>query len=122
MLQDHLYRITGSSKEDTQFTAHLQFHADDAIFRGHFPGNPVTPGVVQLEIIKELLQFHYSRTIELVTLASAKYLAILNPVQTPEVTVNLKIQEQEDETLKITATFAANDTIFTKAAGIYRRL
>lgn len=122
MLRDHLYHIIASSKEDTQFTAHLHFDADHAIFKGHFPGNPVTPGVVQLEIIKELLQWHYSNTIEMVTLASVKYLAILNPVQTPEVSVNLKIQEQEDEVLKITVTFATDDTIFTKAAGVYRRL
>lgn len=119
MLKDQLYSLKALESTDNSITAQLALHANDAIYQGHFPGNPVTPGVVQLEIIKELLAHVWNSEVTLVSMATAKYLAILNPLTTPAVEVQLTLQQQEDQTWKVAAVFKSETETFTKVSGVY---
>lgn len=119
MLKDQLYSLKALESTDNSITAQLALDASDAIYQGHFPGNPVTPGVVQLEIIKELLSHVWNSEVTLVSMATAKYLAILNPVTTPVVEVQLTLQQQEDQTWKVAAVFKSETETFTKVSGVY---
>ncbi|MCO5260948.1 MAG: 3-hydroxyacyl-ACP dehydratase [Crocinitomicaceae bacterium] len=118
LLKDKLYSITQLQFDENQLVATLKLNAEDAIYKGHFPGNPITPGVAQLEMIKELLSTHYNRSIQLKSISNCKYLAILNPIGTPEITVKLTIGEHEGD-LKVNAVFSFEEKIFTKSQGIY---
>mgnify|MGYP000846029652 FL=1 len=118
ILKDTLYQLHSIQQEADQLIAEISLNAADSIFGGHFPGNPVTPGVAQLEIVKELLSVHYNRPVQLKSISNCKYLAIMNPVNNPEITVKLSVTEMENE-LKVTVVFAGGETIFTKIAGIY---
>lgn len=44
-----------------QICAHYETKEDHAIFRGHFPGHPILPGVVQVEMMAQTMAFilHY---------------------------------------------------------------
>ncbi len=46
--------ITGIDLENRAIIGGRKIAEDDSVFQGHFPGNPVYPGVLQLEIIAEL--------------------------------------------------------------------
>lgn len=118
LLKDNLYRLNELHKEEGQVLATISLNADCDIFKGHFPGNPITPGVAQLEIIKEILSTHYKRAIQLKSISNCKYLAILNPVETKEISVKLVINESE-EGIKVSAFLSSGEKIFTKSAGIY---
>jgi 3-hydroxyacyl-[acyl-carrier-protein] dehydratase len=119
MLKDHFYEV--KSKENlenstVQFT--VQLNVLHPIFEGHFPGNPVTPGVVQLEMIKELLNAHLDQNLHLVDMPTCKFLAILNPNNTPVVSVDIQIGEEVDDKLRINASIKANEAIL-KMSGFY---
>lgn len=118
ILKDNFYQIKNLKQQENQLIATIELNANDLIFEGHFPGNPVTPGVAQLEIIKEILSVHYNCPIALKSISNCKYLAILNPVQNATVAVSITINEVESE-LKIAATFSSEATVFTKVAGVY---
>lgn len=118
LLKDRLYALKSLKQEENLLVAEVTLNASDPVFEGHFPGNPVTPGVVQLEMIKELLSTHYSREIALKSISNCKYLAILNPVSHPDITITITINET-DNTLKINAVFTSGDTTFTKISGSY---
>jgi 3-hydroxyacyl-[acyl-carrier-protein] dehydratase len=118
LLKDKLYQINSLTQEDNQLIAVITLNANDSIFEGHFPENPITPGVAQLEIIKELLSSHYNREIQLKSISNCKYLAILNPVENPNIQVKLTVTDTENE-LKVNAVFFTDETIFTKSSGVY---
>ncbi len=50
----YLDKITGIDLLNQAITGERFIDPDDSVFTGHFPGNPVYPGVLQLEMISEL--------------------------------------------------------------------
>jgi 3-hydroxymyristoyl/3-hydroxydecanoyl-(acyl carrier protein) dehydratase len=53
--------------------------ADLAPFNGHFPGNPILPGVGQISLITEILKKAYRRNFTLVTVKRIKFMAPILP-------------------------------------------
>lgn len=118
-LKDSFYRINSLNFTDNVLEAHLEIDSKHAIFGGHFPGNPVTPGVVQLELVKELLSEHYGQEVQLKSLANSKFLAVLNPLTHSQVSFKMTITEQEDATMRVAGVLATADTTFMKFSGTY---
>jgi 3-hydroxyacyl-[acyl-carrier-protein] dehydratase len=119
ILKDSFYTINALTLDDQVLEANITIDANHAIFDGHFPGNPVTPGVIQLELVKELLSTHFERKMELKTLANSKFLAVLNPVNTPEVVVKMTLIGQEDATWKVSGQLLTSEAICLKFSGIW---
>ena len=119
ILLDKFYSISSIQLENDILKVTLKLNPSHSIFEGHFPDNPVTPGVVQMEIIKELLATHYNRPIALVSMSNCKFLAILNPTETPIVDVSMNIKE-EDGNIKVSAAIAFEEKGYLKLAAVYK--
>lgn len=119
LLHNDFYAIAASSSnEDTyNFTVHL--NPVHHIFDGHFPGNPVTPGVVQMEMVKELLGIALDKKMSLKSMGTCKFLAVLNPNDTPDVDIAIKTSLSEEGATKVTASIVAGETSFFKMNAIY---
>jgi 3-hydroxyacyl-[acyl-carrier-protein] dehydratase len=119
MLKDNFYTLKSIEElENNTVQFALTLNPSHPIFEGHFPGNPVTPGVVQLEMIKELLNIHLNRSLHLVDMPTCKFLAILNPNTTPEVNLEIQIGEELEGKLRINASIKSNEPIL-KMSGFY---
>ncbi|MDX2361714.1 MAG: 3-hydroxyacyl-ACP dehydratase [Crocinitomicaceae bacterium] len=119
LFKDDFYTIISSSQDEEAVTFAIQLNAEHAIFKGHFPDNPVTPGVAQMEIVKELMKVHTDKDLALKSMGNCKFLAILNPENDADVNVWLKISEQEDGSLKVAAVIKNETTSFLKMSAIY---
>jgi len=81
--------ITSKETVGSEVTAHYRTKEDHAIFAGHFPGNPVLPGVVQVEMMAQASAFGLIRTVEdpaksnmevaLISVAEAKFRKPIGP-------------------------------------------
>ncbi len=58
-----------------------QFEVPDTLpyFEGHFPENPILPGVAMIDLTVEALKVHCEESRPLVGLRSAKYLGLVQP-------------------------------------------
>lgn len=119
ILKDKFYQINALKFEDNVLEATISIDAKHTIYEGHFPNNPVTPGVVQLELVKEILGTHFNRPIHLKSLTTSKFLAVLNPVTTPEATFKMTVVEQEDQSLKVSGQLSNSEGVCLKFSGIY---
>ena len=56
MLNDNLYRTDSFSYQEEKIEAEISIDVHHKIFEGHFPGQPVLPGVCMIQIVKELVE------------------------------------------------------------------
>lgn len=115
VLQDNLYTILSQQQEDGHHVFHLRLHPEWPIYKSHFPAHPITPGVCIVQTVQELLQRLMHRRLTLVQAKNVKYLAIISPEETTELTVTFSlIEEQPDGSLKLQAQVASGETLCTK--------
>ena len=82
-----------SEKGEDQATATFLFPKDFIGFQGHFPDEPILPGVCEIQAVLVLLSSWKSKQVLLRTIKSAKFLA---PIGSGEETVITCEVTQED--------------------------
>jgi 3-hydroxyacyl-[acyl-carrier-protein] dehydratase len=101
------------------FTTTIKLNSDHIVYAGHFPGHPVTPGVIQLQIVHELSERHLRGNLRLLTMSQSKFLKILNPEETSLLTIQVDFT-RVDELLHIRAKGEHDTDIFFKLDGTYQ--
>jgi len=92
--------------------------SDHAVFSGHFPGNPILPGVCTVQIIKEILEKALEGSLLLTSAGMIKYLGFVNPLKAPELSFDLTITGNA----YCHAIVTANDTIVCNFRGEFREM
>ena len=108
-------------KDDGKYTASIFLNNGHDIFKGHFPGNPVTPGVCMMQIIKELTEEFTGSKLFLKTASNVKFMAIINPFETPDLQLQLDINENEED-VKVKNTTSFGETIALKLSVSYKKI
>lgn len=96
MFLDSFFTISSIQTEEKGIVAHIDINPQHEIFKGHFPDNPITPGVVQVKIVEEILKEHLKRTLKLKKLGRCKFLAIMNPETLDDLSVKIDLEKSED--------------------------
>lgn len=82
MLIENLYTLDSFINENNTVTATITINASHKIFEGHFPQQPVLPGVCQLQIVKELVERALNKKVILSEAGVCKFLQMIDPVTT----------------------------------------
>lgn len=122
MLLKDFYQIQIIDKiSDTKYVAQILLNEKHDVFKGHFPGNPVTPGVCMMQIIKELTQNITGFSLQLKSSSNVKFMALINPEKTPELKLELEITSLEDE-VKVKNATSFGETVALKLSNTYKKL
>ena len=87
MLLDNFYHIVTKDLAPASARAVITIDAGHSIFDGHFPGQPVVPGVCMMQIVRELVEQGVGTPLQINTADNMKFLSILNPTEHGEVVV-----------------------------------
>ncbi|MDX6181031.1 3-hydroxyacyl-ACP dehydratase [Flavobacterium sp. Fl-77] len=122
VLQD-FYKILSEEKtSDSKYTFTILVNDKHEVFKGHFPGNPIMPGVCMIQIIKELSESITESALFMQTLTNVKFMALINPEATPELRLELDITKTEDDLVKVKNTTYFKDTVALKLSSAYKKL
>lgn len=75
MSLDNLYQIVEARPDG----ATVRLNPDHPLYAGHFPGNPVTPGVVLMQMATEMLETNAGRRLQLRTVQNVKFRKPVGP-------------------------------------------
>lgn len=120
MLEGSFYRIENEQIEGGTGLFTICFDAAHSIFKGHFPGQPVVPGVTMSQLSKELMEKMLGQHLVYATLDSIKFIQVIDPTKNSEVQVKLIMLEKEPGLWRLESTITANDTTFFKLKGSLR--
>lgn len=98
MLLDSIYTIIESNTLDGEEVVYsIDLNGNHDIYKGHFPGFPVTPGVVEIEIVKELLGVYLNQKVALSKISNCRFTNILNPEDGSSCHVRVKFKSFEPQ-------------------------
>ena len=110
MLNNSFYIATLMSNDAALGHAQYEitFSKNHPIFKGHFPNQPVVPGVTLIQMTKELVVSGFRFPFKMNSIISTKFLQVINPLDNKSYILNLSIR-QEGNTYLIDATLKAED-------------
>lgn len=96
------FTLEAGEKNGNSATYRCRLHPEAPVFKAHFPGFPVLPGVLTLKMVVDTInasQFFSTQTLTVQSIGNAKYLAVVNPQETQEVEISvaLKAEKNADE-------------------------
>lgn len=122
VLKDFYNVLSEEKTADSKYSITILVNEKHEIFKGHFPGNPIMPGVCMIQIIKELTEKITESTLMIQTLANVKFMALINPEKNPELRLELDITTTEDNLVKVKNTTYFNETVALKLSNVYKKL
>lgn len=79
--------------ETGALNAEIELNKSHPVFEGHFPGNPILPGVCTVQIAKELHNKVLHANYRLAKAANIKYLGFVSPVTSPVIRFQMLIKQ-----------------------------
>ena len=114
-----LYAISDLKSSEGTFSASLSFNPGHKIFEGHFPGQPVVPGVALIHILKDLCSRIAGTDVKLVKATNIKFLNMIDPRDNVMYSISGAFSQKEDEMISLTATIGNEEAIKIKFKGIF---
>jgi 3-hydroxyacyl-[acyl-carrier-protein] dehydratase len=99
LLLNDLYIIESKTVTDHQILAIVKLNADHAIFKGHFPGHPVLPGVCMMEMISEIMGKILEQSFRISGVPMIKFLRMIDPNRNPTLSMEINYQPAPEYTI-----------------------
>ena len=90
------------------------------IFKGHFPGNPILPGVCIIQILKEILRYQFNKNLTLKHAGSIKYFSIINPGMNSILKFDIELKEIGNDKISCNAFLYSESVIFCRFKGDFQ--
>jgi len=122
LLKDFYKVISLENTAENNYLAMILINENHEVFKGHFPGNPIMPGVCMTQIIKELTEQITESSLFMQSLSNVKFMALINPFNTPELRLELDISINETDLIKVKNVTYFDDTVALKLNSVYRKI
>ncbi|MEX0997080.1 MAG: 3-hydroxyacyl-ACP dehydratase [Flavobacteriaceae bacterium] len=123
MLLKDFYKIVSTDKiDDENYTVVVSLNKDHEVFKGHFPNNPVTPGVCMMQIVKEICEDLLDCELQLKSASNVKFMALINPKVNSRLRFELAISQGDNDEIKVKNTSFMEETVALKLSNTYIKL
>lgn len=115
-LKNKLYTITAKETDGkTSATFELRLDPECFIYKAHFPGQPITPGVCIVQTAKELLEEMTGKALDIVFAKNVKFLSVVTPADSPTLVYNINKVAWSEDGQEVKAQMAVSSSTEAKA-------
>ena len=111
MLIENYYKINDiiAGTEKTLFIISLK--PDCNVYKGHFPENPISPGVCNIQMIKECAEWIVGKPLFMNHLQHCRLTTLITPLVYPQVEITI-LMEKKADVYKLKATIGKGGEIY----------
>lgn len=95
-LHHHYYELMAMHTGGKSGCFYITLRPDCEVYRGHFPGNPVCPGVFHIQTVKELTEWLAGCRMRIRSIRQCRLTAVASPSICPELRVDISLSPAED--------------------------
>ena len=115
LLNDY-FRIDNFTNDGNEALFNVTLLPEYCAYQGHFPGNPVSPGVCNIQMIKECAEQIAGKQLFLGYISRCRLSAVITPQTTPHLYVRMQLSETESLYV-INAVVSDNETTYIDFKG-----
>ncbi|MEP6465472.1 MAG: 3-hydroxyacyl-ACP dehydratase [Parafilimonas sp.] len=119
MLKDRLYIVKNISAENNTVEAVVELNENHEIFKGHFPGQPILPGVCMMQMVKELLELSLLKKLQMIKTGEIKFLSMIVPAEKTLIHFSVPYNFAEESVLNINAKILKDEVLCCKMKASY---
>jgi 3-hydroxyacyl-[acyl-carrier-protein] dehydratase len=96
LLKDKFFTVLHEERLSANEAIFLcELKPDCDVYRGHFPGKPVSPGVCNIEMIRECTEMLVGEDLQIDTIKQCRLTAVASPSVCPKVDVSVSVARLE---------------------------
>jgi 3-hydroxyacyl-[acyl-carrier-protein] dehydratase len=121
LLKDFYTIVELDSSDKENIKAIIDLNKNHEVYEGHFPGNPVVPGVCLTQLIKEIMENTEDKELSMIYANNIKFMAVVNPEINSRLQIDLKVKyNTEENIIKVDSVTHFNDQVFYKFKGNFK--
>ena len=122
MSLDGLYTIkrVHCDKDSNRHSVLIGLDPSHEIFKGHFPENPILPGVCIIQILKEIIVHQTGFKLFLDYADSIKFLSFLRPGINNQATLVTEVKEIDNDNIFCNAFLQSESVVFFRFKGNFK--
>ena len=118
-LTDGFFNIESINETDSGFEVKLRTNPAHFIYKSHFPGNPITPGVCVVQTAGELLERKYNRKLYLKSIRNVKFLSVIVPAEGKTIKYTFSNIVEDETGGKVQVVVSDDSTVYAKISLIF---
>jgi 3-hydroxyacyl-[acyl-carrier-protein] dehydratase len=114
-----LFDIEEQSAEGARKVYRVKVNPEHLVFQGHFPEQPVLPGVAMVYLSRLLTERVAGKSVKLKDASQIKFLNLVDPRVNPEFTYTNEIVKEVDNLISVKGEMRFNEATFFKISATY---
>ena len=119
MILEDFYEVSKTAIAGDDAVTSLKVNKHHEIYKGHFPGRPVTPGVILMLLFKEEAERIFDKKLQLVRADNVKFTAVFDPNEDDELILESNLTEN-GEFIKLKGIAKNKKGIVLKISSLYK--
>ncbi|MBR4837808.1 MAG: beta-hydroxyacyl-ACP dehydratase [Bacteroidales bacterium] len=118
-LTEGFFIIENVNDTDNGFEAVLYTNPEHPIYKAHFPGNPITPGVCIIQAAGELLEQKLGCKLYLKTIKNIKFLSVIIPEEGKKIKYSFSNIVEDENGSKAQVVVSDDSNVYAKISLIF---
>lgn len=118
-LTEGFFIIESTNDSDNGFEAVLRTNPEHPIYKAHFPGSPITPGVCVIQAAGELLENKLGRKLYLQSIKNVKFLMVIIPEEGKKIRYSFSNIVEDESGVKAQVVVSDDAMVYAKISLIF---
>ena len=114
LLLNSFFTIGDIAQQDEKTRVTVEINPQHPIFEGHFPGNPVVPGVCLIQMIRETIETIHQKKFRLTKADEIKFMNMVIPSLNPKLTLEIQARPKSEKPFAFSIIVSDGTIVFIK--------